>query len=70
VVQLLKQVRMPSSTIAPVGVIFLVGGDGGGFSQSIVFGGKPQIRGRPPLMPVPMGVVALVGGVKGTSWIG
>jgi hypothetical protein len=45
VVQLLKRVRMPSSTAAPVGVVFLVGGYGGGVSRSIVSGGNLRTGG-------------------------
>jgi hypothetical protein len=38
VVQLLKRVWMPSSMSAPVGFVFLVGGDGGGISHSLFLG--------------------------------
>jgi hypothetical protein len=40
VVQLMKRVRMTPSTAAPVGVIVLVGGDGGGVSRFTDFGGN------------------------------
>jgi hypothetical protein len=36
VVQLLKWVMMPSLIVAPVGVVFLIGGESGGISGSIV----------------------------------
>jgi uncharacterized membrane protein len=45
VVQLLKWVRMQPLMVAPVGVVFVCGGDGGGVSRSIVSGGKPRIWG-------------------------
>jgi hypothetical protein len=45
VVLMLKRVRIPPSTEAPVGVVFLVGGDGGGVSRSIVSGGNLRCRG-------------------------
>jgi uncharacterized membrane protein len=35
VVQLVKRVRMSPSIAAPMGVVFLVGGVGGGVSRSI-----------------------------------
>jgi hypothetical protein len=35
VIQLVKWMRMPSSAATPVGVLVIVGGDGGGVSRSI-----------------------------------
>jgi hypothetical protein len=45
VVQLLKRVRMPSSIAAPVGVIFLVRGNGGGVSRFVVSRGNLRSGG-------------------------
>ena len=42
---LLKRVRMPTSTAAPEGVVFLVGGEGGGVPRSIVSGRNLRFGG-------------------------
>jgi hypothetical protein len=69
-VQLLKRVRMPLSMAAPVGVVFFGGGDGGGGSRPIVSGGNLRSGGEHHCWTTPVGIVALVGGVVGGSWIG
>jgi hypothetical protein len=43
---------------------------GASLASSIISGGNLRSGGRPPLMAAPVGVVALVGGVMGASWIG
>jgi hypothetical protein len=45
VVKLLKRVRMPPSVATPVGVVFLIGGDGGGVSRSIDSKGNLRSEG-------------------------
>jgi hypothetical protein len=59
-VHLLMRVRMPPSPALHVGVIFLVGGNGG---ASLV----PFFRGKPLICRRLVGVVALVGGVMGAD---
>jgi hypothetical protein len=44
-VYLVKQVRMLASTPAPMGVVVLIGGDGGGVSGSIDSGGNLRFKG-------------------------
>jgi hypothetical protein len=64
-----KQARIKSSPVALVGIVFLVGANGGGVSRSIDFGGNHKYGGMPPFTTASMGVVVIVRGVDGASRI-